>query len=304
MPNPLNQTGSHTAVPFLVATAGIATFACMDVLMKGLSIELGAYNAMLWRTSIAVTIAATLFFIRREPWPAMATLRVHLWRGLVVSLMAFLFFWGLAYVPLAEAIALSFIAPLIALYLAAVMLKEAIGRKAVMASVVGFTGALVIIGGSLGGEYNDDIVLGIIAILVSAMMYAYNLILQRRQALIAGPIEIAFFQSGTVVFVYLCFSPWWAVPPPMAQIPQLCGAAILGIASVLLLSWAYARAQANILIPVEYTAFVWAALLGWLVFGESVTVATLAGATLIVTGCLVALRQQPERVVHVETTAI
>ena len=49
---------------------------------------------------------------------------LHLWRGLVVSVMAFLFFWGLARVPLAEAIGLSFIAPLIALYLAAVLLKE------------------------------------------------------------------------------------------------------------------------------------------------------------------------------------
>jgi S-adenosylmethionine uptake transporter len=145
---------------------------------------------------------------------------------------------------------------------------------------------------------------GMAAILLSALMYAYNLILQRRQALLAGPIEIAFFQSATVVLVYLCFSPWWAVTPPVEQIPQLAGAAILGIIWILMLSWAYARAQAKVLIPVEYTAFVWAALLGWLVFSESLTLATLAGTALIVTGCMVAVRQQPERVAHVETTAV
>jgi S-adenosylmethionine uptake transporter len=72
----------------------------------------------------------------------------------------------------------------------------------------------------------------------------------------------------------------------------------------MLLSWAYARAEAKILIPVEYTAFIWAALFGWLIFAEDVTVWTLVGTVLIVSGCLVAARQQPDRVDHVETTAV
>ena len=74
--------------------------------------------------------------------------------------------------------------------------------------------------------------------------------------------------------------------------------------SILLLSWAYARAQAKILIPVEYTAFVWAVLLGWWLFAEQVTVTTLCGTALIVLGCLVAMQQKPEHVDHVEPTAV
>ena len=88
------------------------------------------------------------------------------------------------------------------------------------------------------------------------------------------------------------------------MIPALVGAAILGIISLLLLSWAYARAEATILIPVEYTAFIWAALLGWLIFAETITAVTLLGTGLIVIGCLVAARQQPEHIDHVETTAL
>jgi S-adenosylmethionine uptake transporter len=283
---------------------GIATFAGMDVLMKSLSIEMGAYNAMLWRTSIALSIAAALFFGRRGRWPGKAVVRVHVWRGVVTSVMAFLFFWGLAHVPLAEAIGLSFIAPLIALYLAAVLLKEKIGDKAILASVIGFAGAMVIIGGKLGGEYSVEMGKGMAAILLSAILYAYNLILQRQQALIAKPVEIAFFQSATVVTVYLVFAPALAVTPAMDQFPSLVGAAVLGLTSVLLLSWAYRRAEAKILIPVEYTAFIWAALFGWLVFAEEVTLATLVGTALIVAGCLLATRQQPGHVDHVETTAV
>jgi S-adenosylmethionine uptake transporter len=293
-----------TALPFAAATLGIASFSIMDVVMKGLSIGLGAYNAMLWRTLIALAIASALFIWRKNRWPERPVIRLHVWRGVVISLMAFLFFYGLIHVPLAEAIALSFIAPLIALYLAAALLSERIGGKAVVASLIGFSGALVIVAAKLGGEYSDDVGKGIGAILLSAVLYAYNLILQRRQALVAEPIEIAFFQNGTVVAAYLLFAPLLAVVPTIDVLPELILAGVLGIISLLLMSWAYARAQARMLIPVEYTAFIWAALFGWLVFAENVTWTTVAGTALIVTGCLVAAGQQPDRVDHVESTAV
>jgi S-adenosylmethionine uptake transporter len=82
------------------------------------------------------------------------------------------------------------------------------------------------------------------------------------------------------------------------------GAAILSIISLLLLSWAYARAEAQILIPVEYTAFVWAALFGWLFFAEPVTVPVLLGTVLIVSGSLIAARAKPEPVNQVEIAAV
>ena len=300
----MTQSVGSSAIPFSVASLGIATFAGMDVVMKSLSIEMGAYNAILWRTVISLLIASGLFLWKRKRWPANSVIRLHLWRGVITSIMAFLFFWGLVYVPLAEAIGLSFIAPLIALYLAAVILKEKIGDKAIIASVIGLAGAVVIVGGKLGGEYGDNVEKGMAAILLSAVLYAYNLILQRQQALIAEPVEIAFFQSGTMLTLYLLFAPLWAVVPALEILPELTAAAVLGIVSMLMVSWAYARAEARILIPVEYTAFIWAALFGWLVFAEEVTMATLAGTVLIVVGCLVAARQHPDRVEHVETTVV
>lgn len=300
----MNKPVRDTAVPFSIALLGIASYSMMDAVMKGLAIELGAYNAMLWRTCIALVIASGLFIWRRNRWPDWPVIRLHVWRGVITSIMAFLFFYGLVYVPLAEAIGLSFIAPLIALYLAAALLSEKIGGKAVFASVVGFAGALVIVAGKLGGEYSDEFGKGIGAILLSAMLYAYNLILQRKQALVAAPIEIAFFQNCTVVSVYLFFAPVLAVLPANDALPELVLAGVLGIIALLLLSWAYARAQARILIPVEYTAFVWATMFGWLVFAEKVTLSTVTGTALIVVGCLVAARQQTDHVDHVESTAV
>lgn len=107
------------ALPFAVAWLGIALFAAMDAVMKALTLELGAYNAMLWRMVAGVAISGAVFAISRSRLPARGIMRVHLTRGLVLPFMALFFVW--ARVPLAESIALSFIAPLIALYLAAVL---------------------------------------------------------------------------------------------------------------------------------------------------------------------------------------
>jgi S-adenosylmethionine uptake transporter len=60
--------------------------------------------------------------------------------------------------------------------------------------------------------------------------------------------------------------------------------------ALLLLSWSYARAEAQALVATEYTGFLWAALFGWWMFAEPVGPATLFGAALIVLGCWIATR--------------
>ena len=261
-----------TAVAFGVATAGIALFSAMDGLMKHLSLAIGTYNALLWRTGAGALIAAVFYFGRRTAWPGPEAMKVHLTRGLLGVPMALLFFWGLARVPMAQAIALAFVAPLIALYLAALLLGEKIERRAIAASLLGFSGVLVI---------------------ASAGLYAYNIILMRRQALLARPVEVAFFTSGLMGVSFLVAAPFLAAVPSSDHFPAIIAAALLAFASLLLLSWAYARAEAQHLAPVEYTSFIWAAIIGFLAFDEAVRPLTLAGAAMIVIACLIAATRRP-----------
>ena len=292
------------SVAFVAAALGIATYSGMDVAMKGLALQIGAYNAMFWRSLITIVLAGSLYGWRKPAWPLRSVLRLHIWRGFIVSIMAFLFFWGLKYLPVAEAIGLSFIAPLIALYLSAVILHEQINRLSIVASVIGLIGAGVVIGGRLSGDYNFQMGQGILAILCSAVLYAYNLILQRQQALLAAPIEIGFFQNLTVILVFGALAPILAVVPPPAIAPQLFTASILGLFSMLMMSWAYARAPASTLLPVEYTAFAWAALFGWVFFSEAITSTTVLGTAMIVTGCLVAAWQTGDTADAAEVPAL
>ncbi len=283
---------THPLAPVLVAVAAIALLSVMDGAMKGAALALGAYSAMLWRALMSSAITLPLWLGARTPWPEPAVLRVHLFRGVIVAVMAFLFFHSLTLLPLAQAIAISFFAPLISLYLAAVMLKEKVAASAIVASLIGLAGVAVICWPELTVERTPERVEGIAAVLASAVLYAFNLVLARRQALIAKPREIAFFQNGIGFVCLVVFAPWFLRAPDGAM-TWVAISSLLSIGAALMLAWAYARAEAQVLVPMEYSAFGWAAAVGWLAFGEPVSTPTLAGVALIVAACLVAARRTP-----------
>ena len=81
----------------------------------------------------------------------------------------------------------------------------------------------------------------------------------------------------------------WVAPSP-AMLAWLAVAGFLGTVGPAALTWAYRRAEASRLGALDYTAFVWATGLGFVVFGEVPSAATLAGAALIIVGALVAMR--------------
>jgi S-adenosylmethionine uptake transporter len=278
------------AIPFTIALAGIGVFSAMDAVMKGLALSLGAYNALLWRTAAGALLGGAVFLLRRMRWPGRAALRMHLIRASLSSVMAILFFWGLARVPMAQAIALAFVAPIVALYLAALWLGEKITRRAIFASLLGFGGVVVILFGQARAELGPEALKGSAAILVSATLYAANIILMRAQARVAGPVEVAFFMSAIMSLCFLVAAPFLAAVPPLAAWPAIVAAALLAFASLMLLAWAYARAEAQHLAPTEYSGFVWAAFYGWILFAEPVQPFTLGGAALIVFACLIAAR--------------
>jgi len=281
------------AVPFAVASLAILLLSAMDAVMKGLTLSIGVYNTMLWRSGISVIVGGGLFLATRAPWPGTAILRMHIWRGAVMTVMALCFFWGIGRLPLAEAIALTFVAPLIALYLAAALLGEKVGPNAIGGSAVAFLGVILIVATRARMPADGASLEGAVAVLVSALLYAYNIILMREQALMAGPVEIAFFQNAVIGVLLLLAAPLLAVVPGAQSLPALGLASALSFGGALLFAWAYARGEAQQLAPTEYTGLIWAAIFGWLAFGEAVTVTTIVGGILIVAGCLIAARTRP-----------
>lgn len=276
-------------LPIIAACLGISMYAGMDTLMKGLGLAIGAYSALFWRMMAGAFITSSLYLPRRTAWPTRPVLMLHAARSMVVAVMGVAFFWGITQLPLAEAVALSFVAPLIALGLAAIFLKERIGLRAVAGSVLGLGGVAVILAGQLRAGAHKQAWWGAAAILGSAVLYAINLVMARHQAQLAKPLEIAAFQNAFVLAFLSLGAPFFVeVPGGFGQYSAIVAAAGFAVVSLLLTSWAYARAEAQVLLPVEYTIFIWAAIAGWLFFDETLTAATLLGTVLIVSGCVLA----------------
>jgi drug/metabolite transporter (DMT)-like permease len=278
------------AVAFALAAAGIGLFSVMDAFMKSLTLALGVYNALVWRVGLSTLVGGAAWLAAGRPRPSRRSLRLHTLRAAITAVMAVLFFWGLARVPMAQAITLAYIAPILALIGGALWLGERVGRRVVVASAAAFAGVLVVLFAqpvALGHEA----LLGSAAVLASAVLYAGNLLVARLQSQAAGPAEIAFLQSGFVTAFLLLAAPWLLAVPPSGEWWKIGAGAVLASASLFLLGWAYAHGEAGYLATTEYTSFVYAATLGFLVFGERLTWPTLLGAGVIVAACLVAARR-------------
>ena len=291
-------------LPMIAALLGVGFLSLMDAFMKGAALAAGAYSAAVFRSAIAAALITPVWLGNGGSWPQRSVLKLHLLRGTVSAFMALSFFYALTKLPIAEAIAISFIAPLIALYLAAILLGEEIRREAIIASILGFAGSLVIVGGRLGAaDYDTETMKGLAALLFSATLYAWNFIIIRKQALVSSPTEATTFHSGVGCIVLMLAAPWFLTVPELPVFIDIAAASVLTICGSLVLTWAYARAQAQVLVPMEYTGFLWAGLFGWLFFNESVTITALIGTALIVVGCWIAARPNP-KLAKTEQTAI
>ena len=287
---------AHPVLPYAAVLGAIALLSLMDAVMKGASLLIGAYSTLVVRSVFGLALAAPLWLSSGTGWPAAPVVRLHVLRGVVVTGMSFTFFWGLTRLPLAEAIAISFTAPLVALYLAALLLGERIGKGAVGASLIGLVGVVMIAAGRMEGNATPASGWGIAAVLLSSLLYALNLVLQRKQALVARPAEVSAFHQAVVLLSLALFAPWFLERPGLDATLLSAAAAVLSVGGAMIFAWAYRRAETQALAPLEYSGFLWAGLFGRLFFGEPVTPPTLAGAALIVLGCWIAApRKRPEQ---------
>lgn len=294
----------HPVLAFGVALAAVGVLSVMDAVMKALVLAIGLYATSVWRALVGLFLSSLLYLPRRKAWPSHKIIRLHIARGVVVTAMGLLFFFGLGRIPMAQAIALTFIAPLIALFLAAVTLGEQVGKRTILASITAFAGVVIIVAGQASTKLGEGVLVGTFAILGSAVCYAVNIVMMRRQSLAAKPLEIGFFQNATIALLMVASLPFLGdLEWPGVHWLAIIAAAAMSFTGILLFAFAYARGEASYLAATEYSGFLWAAALGWLVFSEPVSPYTLAGALLIVGGCVVAAREKPRPEPEIEALA-
>ncbi len=272
--------------PALVLTLAIVAGASMDATIKFLlqsnHVLLVSFGRYLFGAFFSLLIwwRAGKPVITKEMW------RAHGLRGFVIATCAVTFFWSLSVLPLAEAVTLSFIYPLLAPFVAWVILKERVRPSSVLCALVGFAGVIVAMQGAPSETESPQHDLGVIAVLVSAAFFSVAMVLLRERAqkdgapivgLMTSVVPGLILAAPTIAFTTLpAATDWWF----FLQLGAL--AAVF----MYLMAQAYARAEAQQLAPIHYTELIYASLIGWFIFHEAPRMQIYLGAALIIAACL------------------
>jgi S-adenosylmethionine uptake transporter len=268
-------------MPVLAAVIGIALLSGLDGAIKGLTAQHAVPQVVALRFAIGAGLSLALALVLRSALPDRASFRRAAVRGVAILLTTILFFTTLTRLPLAEAVAITFVAPFLMVLVSRVLLGEPITRQAIGAIVVGFTGVLFMLAGNFHAGVGGD-PLGYALGLAAALTYSVSIVLTRRDTGAESVVTLVLAQNIVVALAALPFGLMsWATPDPDGLLLFVLAGA-LGTAGHLVLAWAYSRAPATRLAPLEYTAFLWAAALGWAVWDEVPTIATVVGAAMIV----------------------
>lgn len=283
--------------PAAAAVAGIGLLSIMDGLVKLVGANHSTFQVAALRYAFGGAIAFAIFRAAGTPWPTLAIFKPHAWRSIVVAVTSVTFFYSITSLPLAVALTLSFTSPIFIALFAALLLHERPGGQIVIALALGFGGVLVVLWDQLGTA-GDASLPGVAAALISSVSYALSMVALKSRAS-RDPI-------ATIVLLQNALAGLWLAPVAVTQFTMPSGVelivflmiGVLGSFGHLCMAWAYGRADASRLGVFEYTAFIWAVAIGFLVFAEIPTLGTLMGAALIVAGAALVSGGAKARAVH------
>jgi S-adenosylmethionine uptake transporter len=260
----------------------------MDAIVKHLAATTPVTVITLGRYVTGTVLALAIWQLQGRPAITRAMLPLHLVRGVLIASMAFAFYWSLKTLPLAEAITLSFIAPLLVPPFASLILGERIQPRFVAAGTLGFLGVLITVQGA--PRFDGDRLMALGAVLYAAVAYAIASVLLRARAASDGATIIT-LMGALIPMIILSPIAITAAPVDAVTIGWLVAMGAIGNLGMQLLSRAYARVEAQVLAVMEFIALPFAALFGWIFFAEPVRLQVWAGATVILAACLWAGRQ-------------
>ena len=276
------------ASPILIYTTGVALGCVIDAIVKGVATELAVITLLAWRFLFGGGLVLGVYIAARKPVPSRAAFRFHTLRVTIQLLSAFLFFWALTQLSLAEVTVIGFTAALMVAPIARIILGEQLNALSVLAALVGFGGAvLAVSAGTEGAPEDGNRLLGALAGFASAFLYALTLVLIRLRAREEDTLTIVTFTNALGGVLLLPFLIWSIPTMNWTYLPALMLLGALGTSVWYLFTFAYANAPAQRLAPIEYTSLIWAAALGAIFFDEIPGWRLYVGACIIIAACLI-----------------
>jgi drug/metabolite transporter (DMT)-like permease len=271
------------------AIASFMLFTCGDVAVKWLSGGYPVYAILFFNACFAMLVALG-FAWRTGGARQFLTCRVplHLLRGLVSTSGSLAVFFAYSRLPLADAYAILFCAPLLITALAMPILKEKVGWRRWIAVLAGFGGVLVMLRPGAG-----MLDIGALGALYSAAAYAFTVLLVRRLGPHEPPAAFPFYGNlmgvivgGTLVLFF--GAPW----PTLPDLGLFALAGSLGVGGFICTVNAYRRSPAAMVAPFQYTQMAWGTLAGWTMWHQLPDAPVLIGAAIVVASGLYILQRE------------
>ena len=213
---------------------------------------------------------------------------LQIFRGVTVALTVAFFTIGLSFVPLADAVAITFITPIIVTILGAYLLGERVGKRRWIAVIIGFFGTIMITQPSI-----DNFNSGLLFPFLAAIFFAMRQIISRRvshnddvQTTVAYTALTSFF------LLSMCLPFFWVeVPSELDAIMLLSLSAFSAIGEVFII-YALSIGLAVVVTPIHYTIIIWAVLYGYFFFGDIPNIFMIFGTIVVIfSGVYIAHRE-------------
>ena len=268
----------------------LVSFMAMAIGGRELSVQLSTFQILFFRSVIGFLVVC--FFLGCSNWRQIFTkqLRVHVLRNISHFGGQFGWFYGIAFIPLAEVFALEFTVPVWTAVLATMLLREQITRTRVAAIILGVLGVFLILRPGLAVISPASI-----AVLGSAICYALSHTLTRRLALVDTPLTILFYMTVIQLPLGFMTSVFDWTTPSLAMLPWIMVVGVAALSGHYCMARALAIADAIVVVPMDFLRLPLIAAVGFLFYGESLDWFVLAGGVVMFTGNFLNIQAETKR---------
>jgi len=283
-----DSTPQNNIRGIVLMIGGFGSFAVADTVAKVLSATYHPVQVVMTR-QLGLMIGAAVLIALYGPRLLRSVMPgLQIARGMVAVVSAICFVVAISYVPLADAVAVSFVAPFMVTILGAVVLKEPVGPRRWLAVIAGFAGALIIVRPGLGVFHP-----AIFLVLLAALAFAFRQVISRYiGSRDRTETTMAYTALTSVAILAIPLPFFWLAPQNATDLILMIILAVLAGLGEFLFIRALEIAHAVVLAPMHYSLIIFSTFWGFVVFGDFPDVWTWVGSAVIIASGLFMLYRE------------